>query len=117
MRFEATEGQIKQIAANAVNASFPMGLGFLHFRPKRVFQASDFDAQPNGCFYLDYVQGRMVKLSIFKREDGWEIDDNPRADYQSWVRKYPTTEALVNSVLEPMNDSNETTTQKETTNA
>ncbi len=97
MRFKATDDQIKQIAANAVNASRPMGMGFLHYQPEHEFKPEDFTMDKGGL-YLDYVQGRMVKLYIHKDLDEWVINGEPRSDYQSWCHKYPTYESLVNSI-------------------
>lgn len=102
MKFNATEAQARQVAANAVNASKPMGMGFLHFDSGSVFTELDIPVAGDGSIYLDYVQGRMVKLSIAKREDGYEIRDSISADYQSWICEYPTVEDLVNSVLAPV---------------
>ncbi len=99
MIFNATPEQVKQIAANAVNASVPTGLGFLHYNPSQLFTTSDFAFDDSGCICLDYVQGRMVKLSILPEGESWYIPDNPTIDYQSWASTYPTTKALVNSVL------------------
>jgi hypothetical protein len=97
MKFKATNQQVKQIAANAINASKPMGMGFLHFQADNNFTADDIE---DGELYFDYVQGRMVKLRIRDLGNGeYEIADNPTSDYQSWCSTYPTTEALVNSVL------------------
>jgi len=98
MKFQATEQQIKQIAANAVNASKPMGMGFFHYQAGSNFSADDFGVTDSGL-YLDYVEGRMVKLSTHRRKNEWEINDNISADYQSWICKYPTVQDLVNSVV------------------
>lgn len=103
MKIRATEDQALQMAANAVNASKPMGLGLLRYREGRVFAASDLagDVDEVGL-YLDYVQGRMVKLGLFRatvEDDRWLLPDSePRSDYQSWVVRYPTYRALALSV-------------------
>ena len=96
MKFEASDEQVKKMAALAVNASEPMGLGHFHFQPGETFKPEEFDIEDRGIF-LDYVQGRMVKLYIHKRGPGeWEVTDRkPTPDYQSWCRKYPTYEALI----------------------
>jgi hypothetical protein len=96
VKFTATEQQIQQMMANAVNASSPMGLGFLQHDSSKSFVAEDFDTQYTS---LDYVQGRMVKLWINKLGvNHYQIDDEaPRKDYQSWVSTYPTYEALLAS--------------------
>jgi len=98
MEFKATEEQVKQIAVNAVTASAPMGMGFLHHQPDQEFKPDDFKIDKFGLS-LDYVQGRMVKLSIGKTENGnWQIHGEPRSDYQSWIQKYSTNEELIKSV-------------------
>ena len=103
MKFKATEEQINQIAANAVNASSPMGMGYLQFDQGKVYGSSDFNHpydETRPRFSLDYVDGRMVKLHLARVADGiWSTSDRePTSDYQSWCRKYPTYRALVESV-------------------
>ena len=76
-------------------------MGYLHYDAEHEFMQDDFEVTSHGI-YLDYVEGRMVKLNIYREgreSDEYEIPDNPRHDYQSWVRVYPRTEDLVNSVL------------------
>ena len=93
IRFKATEQQIKEMGAKAVNASSPMGLGSLHFNSASEFKPGDFKVP----LHADYVQGRMVKLDIQKTDiDGvwqsWSFP--PRSDYQSWAAKYPDNSLL-----------------------
>jgi hypothetical protein len=95
IRFRATEDQLGQILANAVNNSKAVGLGLLHETGK-VFTKDDFDLH---SMELDYVQGRMVKLGLREKNGFYFIyDDIPRIDWQSWASKYPTYESLLNSV-------------------
>ena len=103
MKITATEEQIKQIAANAVNAAEPMGLGFLHYTPK-TFEAKDFECGKDGLF-LDYVEGRMTKLYISRiGKNLWEFRDGAaQIDYQSWAEKYPTYLDLIESVISTTN--------------
>lgn len=92
MRFTATEQQIKQMVALAVNASVPMGLGHFGFKAQK-YKAEDFNARPSdGCFVLDYFQGRMVKLRILRIDDNiYDVPDfGPLIEYQSWCDEYPT---------------------------
>lgn len=98
-QFKATEQQIRQIAVNAFHNSRPLGLGYLNHRPDLNVNLEDFDLE-DGNLDLDYVAGRCVKLFI--RNIGgemWEIAQSPTRDHQTWVRKYPTNEALVESVV------------------
>ena len=101
MLFQATPDQVLQIAVNAVNASKPMGMGFLQFQEVEYKPEDLLPYLNDKGVYVDYFEGRMVKLWIWSvSQDLWEIPDNPTADYQSWVRVYPTSEELINSVLQ-----------------
>ena len=65
MQFKATNQEMKTIIANAYNASRPMGLGFLHVTPEDFAPADILDETISRNFIsLDYVRGRMVKLSM-----------------------------------------------------
>ena len=97
--FKASEDQVKKIACNAINASSPMGLGFIHYKPKK-FKVTDLDGllTKTGLF-LDYVEGRMVKLCIWREgADQWKcLSRTPNSSYQSWCNKYETFEELIRS--------------------
>jgi hypothetical protein len=41
MEFTATDDQLKQIIFNAIEASCPLGLGFLDYCPELGFKAED----------------------------------------------------------------------------
>jgi len=103
MKFKATEEQVAQMAANAINASKPMGLGFLSadmgktYTPQDALKAIDIHAGRGGL-YLDYVDGRMVKLNIHHKNGIWEMDDRLFEDYQSWSKTYSSAKALAESV-------------------
>ena len=106
MKIKATTKQLAQLLKNAFDASVPMGMGFLHYDPKGVplehFQEG-MKEHTDPRINLDYVQGRMVKLSLRKDSEGqenvWELPDTaPRLDYQSWASKYPTYRDLALSV-------------------
>ena len=100
MKFNATKGQLLCIMANAVNASIPVGMGFLQYQDK-TYSVQDMERYVRDdeeiFAYIDYADGRMVKLTIFKKDGQYFIQDNFRADYQSFVRVYPTVEALIKS--------------------
>lgn len=96
MKVNITEEQAIKIATNAVNASAPVGMGFLHHEEKDYTEVEVMDSFP----HFDYFHGRMVKLSF--RKDGEEFvfsDYEPDIEYQSWAGKYPTYRALVESVV------------------
>jgi len=99
LRFTATAQQVREACALAVNASSPMGMGWLHFQAGHEFTADDIKPyqREDGTFDLDYVEGRMVKLYIRRLSpERWEIwSDPPRSDYQSWCRTYPSYRDLL----------------------
>ena len=95
---QATDEQISQMAANAVNVSSPAGLGYLHFNAATKFTAADFTPGEREL-YLDYVEGRMVKFYVRRHgANKWQANYEPRTDYQSWAFTYPTFQALAKSV-------------------
>ena len=102
MILDITEVQAKQMAVNAVNASVPMGMGFLHFED-REYTIEDVDPYfRGGIAYFDYFHGRMIQLNIRKVEGGYSLPDTDvNIEHQSWARKYPTYEALAASVVTP----------------
>jgi hypothetical protein len=98
LKFKATDKQIQVMMANAVNASTPMGMGALHYKPGSEFKPEDFKNQV-ALQSIDYWEGRMVKLWLFKREGGWWrcSGGELRADYQSWISTYSTMKDLLAS--------------------
>jgi len=94
MTFTATDEQIQKMCALAVQASSPMGMGLLHYQPETQFKPEDFPLDERGA-YLDYVQGRMVKLRMRRLASMmWEAPDSISSAYESWVHTYPSYEAL-----------------------
>jgi len=97
MTFAATDEQIQKMCVLAVQASSPMGMGFLHYRPGDHFKPEDFPLSDHGVS-LDYVEGRMVKLRM-RRLGGagthiWEAPNVISSAYESWIVTYPSYEAL-----------------------
>lgn len=92
MIVRATDEQVQEMCALAANASAPMGMGYLHFRPEVRFKAEDFPVlSSDSGVYLDYVQGRMVKLSLHRvGENEWQAADQISSEYESWVNRYPS---------------------------
>lgn len=86
---------VKKMAALAVNASVPVGMGFIHYKEKE-YVPSDFNKVFLGDFFsIDYWEGRMVKMHLRKKDGGWEpINENLSSDYQSWCGKYTTYDDL-----------------------
>lgn len=101
MKFKATKNQLLCIMANAVNFSRPVGLGFLQFEDK-IYSPEDMEKyilNDDTIFAdLDYVDGRMVKLTIFKEGSQYVIKDNFSLGYQSFANRYPTVSELLKSV-------------------
>lgn len=103
IEFDATEEQILQIMANAINHSIPAGLGFLHFQTKDYKPEETKRCIVNeSCLYadIDYFDGRMVKLAIFKNSKSgkYEIMEGFDKEYQSFATTYPTPQILIASV-------------------
>lgn len=90
---------LRKMALLAVNASIPVGMGFLQYSPTN-YELGDIP-EPNGNYYsIDYFQGRMTKFYAKKTGETWEFLDTPQSDYQSWSRKYPTYESLYKAAKE-----------------
>ena len=104
MIFKATNEQLCQIAANAVNASLPVGMGKFHYQPGKTFTPREMGDFEDECgLSFDYVQGRIVKLSLYRvsGQDGvFEMRPAiPDPEYHSWVQVYPTSRGLLESVV------------------
>lgn len=104
--FTATEDQVNQIIANAINSSIPFGMGYLHYEERNytadeIASCRDRLTSSSGQIDIDYFCGRMVKLHLQKTEDGsWDMwPDTFREDYQSFCHRYPTTDELIASVI------------------
>ena len=100
MKFTATDDQIAQLMANAVNAAHPVGMGYIHFEPGDK-PASEFtEAVKSRRGSIDYYQGRMTKLYLDHVEGNtWSLPDRDLdMEYQSWSYKYKTYKELVESV-------------------
>ena len=102
IHFKATNKQIAEMSANAINASTPIGLGVMHYDPSQQTKPEELMehvSQSAGHIGFDYFQGRMVKLNFWKHGNGrWSVRDDVSTEYQSWVRKYPTIQDLLKSV-------------------
>ncbi|MBU7046027.1 MAG: hypothetical protein HXS54_06275 [Theionarchaea archaeon] len=71
--------KIELLVKEAINLSSPQGLGFLHFLPGEPSQElvdevlSWFRENDYVALDMDYVQGRAVKLTVFRDEKGLYI--------------------------------------------
>ena len=70
LKIKATDEQMKQMAAKAINASSPIGMGYYHFKPgnDRV-TAGDIRIYDGNELFCDYAEGRMVKFHARKKDD------------------------------------------------
>ena len=73
IKFKASVKQVRQIMANAYNASVPVGMGIDHYSPRPMHE-DEFSYQGLGEVNMDYVKGRMGKLCIKKiGEDTYQV--------------------------------------------
>ena len=90
IKFTANNDQLKVIASNAVNASVPVGMGYVHFKDRIIFPM-----EIKRPMDIDYYEGRMVKLHIHKKKDDLFIKNEVDQEYQSWKKTYKTAEHLL----------------------
>ena len=96
--FKATDKQVAQMAALATNASYPPpnSPGWLHYDESVVFEAKDFMKfmkEQGNLIHLDYIQGRCVKLILWrgKKRNEWQYrSSEPQHNWQTWIDVYPT---------------------------
>lgn len=93
---------LKLFFFKAYNASRVVGMGYMQARDNvtadQVFECVK-PLPGDSTYHADYVYGRMMKLTA--KVDGNTItisDDQPRPDYQSWCRTYPTYAKLAEAV-------------------
>lgn len=101
---KGTDEQVKQMFINAINASFPIGMGVLNFEDKDYTVK---DIETKDIYVADYFHGRMVKTRFVKGklEEGsdkfvWIINgpNPPNPEYQGWSNTYPTWKELAATV-------------------
>lgn len=92
---KGSETQLKQMFANAANASSPVGMGFLQAENKK-YEVEDIEEMN-----ADYFHGRMMKTCFTEIEAGiYKVDrgpDIPNPEYQGWALTYPTYELLADT--------------------
>lgn len=98
MLLDVTDEHARKMAAEAVNSSKAVGLGWLHHQPDMEITSDDIHIV-EGRISIDYFQGRMVKFHARKNpQDLWDFNpDEPTPDYQSWCLKYPTWQDLADA--------------------
>ena len=81
-KFRIPDNRLNATVRAAYDLSRPQGMGYLHFdeKPMTKGQAEQVIAssQRGNRVSLDYVSGRAVKLSIFRDDAGWFLEDNGR---------------------------------------
>lgn len=74
--------KINTFIRSAYSLSQPQGMGILHYNPApmTVEEADEIINAPHNHRYIgmDYVLGRAVKLTIFKDDEGYYIEDRGR---------------------------------------
>ena len=99
-----TDEQVIKMAKLAILASVPVGMGHLHHQPDLTEDDITNIEINNGRITVDYYQGRMVKFYGKKETTGWEFGACHH-EYQSWIRKYPTYEALAEAAFREMENA------------
>ncbi len=98
MKFKATDEQIKQLIRNAINMSRPVGMGIFGYKQK-FYTLDDLTFEIGNEVFIDYFDGRMVKLHLTKKNDLWETPNMELdIEYQSWCKYFPTWKDLLHSV-------------------
>jgi len=105
----------KRVLWLAFQAAQAVGMGIWHAgEAARQTEASLWNhLQPvyksggNCAIYTDYVFGRQMKTTVLFQIEKHEIAVEPaipRADYQSWCVKYPTSEELVSAAIKELTE-------------
>jgi hypothetical protein len=113
MKYKVISGEVEELAKKYFWLAYeactsPFGMGILQARDSvtedQVFEnvktRGDYPGgamgRADGEYYGDYVFGKMMKTGL--RIQGQVVEINgaePRFDYQSWCRSYPTQDALL----------------------
>ena len=101
--FLASEQQARELAANAVSASIPVGENIFYAESGKPHVTwRDITVRPSGNIQVDFHKELQVHL-IFERvgEAVWRIpvEGEPSLAMQSWAREFPTWEDLICSVV------------------
>jgi len=107
---EVTQEEFEQLILNVLNASVPVGMGFLSYQAREYDMAylkKNFEdafeeiVKIDWQISFDYFEGRMVKTGFVKEWPGKYYitrSDPLDVEYQSWALKYPTIQDLLNSL-------------------
>jgi hypothetical protein len=103
MVIECTDKVALQMAALAINASKPMGLGDLHYKKDSKWDWSKLEILHGDTISIDYCEGRMVKFHARKVAEGkWHFSDHLALDYQSWLSTYHEWSELHRAAIESL---------------
>lgn len=102
--FNANKEQLLNLGKNLFNASKPVGNSHKIYDPNEQFDPNWIEFYDNNRIYLDYLGGRIVKVSLSKIRwfPGYEFAinarseaaDKPKLPRQSWATTYPCYEDL-----------------------
>lgn len=107
-KFKATVDDVYKICTAAINASKQVGLGKYHYKEKtysfeeikQKLTTNHSDNLKGAWLYIDYFEGRMVKLTIDRHgAEDWSFRGFPHPEYQSWIETFPTYDDLIFSVF------------------
>lgn len=98
---DVTEYDLAALIKNAYTLSVPMGLGMLHFKAGplsdeqvcAIIEAGAYHSRSEIAVNMDYVNGRAVKLTVFRKEDRLYIRkewyDHSDADLKELLARTP----------------------------
>jgi len=104
---EVKKCQLASLVTKVINASKPVGAGFIHYVNKNYTEDEikgvlrlPWENPSVKDIHVDYFGGRMVKLNMwYKKEDEdknyYEVRPDLDIEYQSWCSKYKTWEDLL----------------------
>lgn len=77
---DVTNCDIRKLVQEAYMLSKPQGMGFMHFKPGPLTEdeITDIIQCSSGssiAVYMDYTNGRAVKMTVFKQGDNLSIHD------------------------------------------
>ena len=74
MEIDVTDVNMRELVKAAYGQSRPLGMGFLHYEPgdlsdEEADEILENSSDDRNVFYMDYVEGRAVKLGATRRGD------------------------------------------------
>lgn len=94
---DITGCDLRKVIQEAYDLSVPQGMGFLHFKPGPLSEEEvtgiweRFKNDNQLALSMDYIKGRAVKLTVFRRDGRLYIDtqwyDHPPHDYDLFLER------------------------------